>query len=147
MKTLLKKQIFALALVCVPSAFTHTMTQANPDKVDEVAPTKPTPPTDPRRVQDYTSPIELMEDFLDVTRKPNQPLQYWANQFILIFHKEAKLREFCKELAKAVPYKNANRISQLFLFYKKNFSPELTAHLQTKGLPFIRNVFEVRAKK
>ncbi len=88
-----------------------------------------------------------MADFLDVTKKPDEKIQYWARQFLILFQKDPKLKDFCKELAQAVRFKNVNRIGSAFILYKDKFSQELRAQLLCRGLPFVKKALEERVKK
>ena len=143
MKTLLKKQVGLLLLVCMPCGFS----KATVDSHTVPSSQQTSPSKEGERNQDYTNPTELMRDFLDVTKKPDAKLQYWARQFLLLFQKDPKLKDFCKELAQAVHYKNANRIGTAFIMYQDKFSQELRTQLLSRGLPVVKKALQERVKK
>ncbi|MBA2306756.1 hypothetical protein H0W26_01325 [Candidatus Dependentiae bacterium] len=143
MKKLVKRHLCTLALLCGGA----TLIKASGVELPNGGNAQGTSQQDAPKGQDYTNPTDLMKDFLDVTKRPDEKIQYWARQFLFLFQKDPKLKEFCKELAQAVRFKNSTRIGTTFLLYKEKFSKELQTELLSKGIPLIKKVLEERVKK
>lgn len=88
----------------------------------------------PPVILDYKDPLSLMQDFIDLTKKPQTKIQYWATQLAELLKKDAKLKAFGeKVLEKAEKEKNpvlrTQAIKQLFLDYQNKFSVELRNYI------------------
>lgn len=142
MKTLVKRQLCILALLCAPCMLVKGAAFEGAPQNSE-APAGQTP----QKGQDYTNPLDLMTDFLDVTKKPNEKILYWARQFVFLFHKDPKLKGFCKEIAEAARFKNVNRIGSAFILNQDKFSQELRTQLLARGFPVVKKILEERVKK
>jgi hypothetical protein len=99
----------------------------------------------PTYVLEYEKPAFFMNDFKNLSKKPEKPLKYWAAQLILFLQSDPKLKPFCFELAKIIRTKNPLRIGFVFLAHQHLF----THDLQDLVLLDFKNVWhalETRAK-
>ena len=107
--------------VCTEGA----IVQQSSKKIEQEAPVQSSTPN-------YTDPIAFMADFLDITKKPHEPITYWVKQMWHLFKNDPKLKPFILDIAKLVPQKDANRIALLFLQYQGVFSPALRNFIKSK---------------
>lgn len=92
---------------------------------------------------DYEKPEEFLVDFLNVNCHRDKPIKYWATQLLLFFSHTPSLKEFCRELARAVPSRDSMRIGSVFLMYQHCFSREIR-NLIIKDLKKVWAALEVR---
>lgn len=105
--------------------------------------TEETPRT--KYVLDYKKPEAFMEDFKDLSKKPDQPLRYWAAQLIMFLQADPKLKPFCFDFAKVIRYKNPLRIGYVFLAHQHLFSQGLQ-DLVLKDFNRVWSALETRSK-
>ncbi len=142
----------------VPSFFALALCAANHQiQQDPVGTEVPTAPQSSKKIEqappaqsstpDYADPIVFMSDFLDITKKPHEPLTYWVKQMWHLFKNDPKLKPFIQDIAKLVPQKDANRIALLFLQYQGAFSPALRNFIKSRDLNFVKKALIKRVQQ
>lgn len=96
-------------------------------------------------VLEYEKPEHFLNDFLNVCCRKDKPIKYWASQLILFFQRDPKLKEFCRELARAVPSRDPMRIGMVFITYQHCFAPEMKCVI-LKDIKKVWNALEARCK-
>lgn len=94
----------------------------------------PTQATKSAVTLDYHDPLSFMQDFIDLSKKPNAKITYWAEQLAELLKRDLKLKAFGqKVLEKAEKEKNpvlrTQAIKQLFLDYQNKFSATLRNYI------------------
>ncbi len=97
-------------------------------------------------VLEYKTPEAFLDDFMDLSKKPDQPIKYWAAQLIIFFQSDPQLKPFCFDLAKIVRYKNPRRIGYVFLAHQHLFSQELQQITRGRDYKKIWTALETRTK-
>ncbi len=146
---------FSFTLLLAPCVISATST--NTDLESESLPTQlPTGTKQgPKLVQDYETPIQFMSDFLDVTRKPDMPLKYWALQLVLLLRSNARLKPFCNKLKNVALDKQLDldqrvrNINNAFVeaFLAQLFPEDLSKFIFDRGLPTVKASIKKRAEK
>lgn len=106
---------------------------------------------------DYENAYKLVEAFLNLEEKPDEKIEYWAKQFILVIKQKDKesikrLTPFLKDFHRAHKMKNALLLGMAFSTYKDLFNePELSEYLtkriQKEGLDNLLEIMNQRLKK
>ena len=73
---------------------------------------------------DYVKPEHFLADFTNLSCHRDKPIKYWATQLLLFFGQNKELKEFARDLARAVPCRDPIRIGTVFLTYQHCFAPE-----------------------
>lgn len=123
---------FSFTLLLAPCVIRATSpnTGLEPERL-----TTPQPTARKEPKSDYSDPVQFMNDFLDMTKKPNMPLKYWALQLVLLLKTNRGLNGFCNKLKDIAtnqdPYKNidtdtrASAINRAFVdAHFQNLFPE-----------------------
>lgn len=100
---------------------------------------------------DYQDPLSFMQDFIDLSKKPNAKITYWAEQLAELLKRDLKLKAFGqKVLEKAEKEKNpvlrTQAIKQLFLDYQNKFSVSLRNYILA-NFAKVRTALEKRIAK
>jgi hypothetical protein len=94
---------------------------------------------------DYTDPLVFIKEFLDITKNPDKPLDYWVDQIHGLF-KDPKFRNFNADISTAAAKRDANQIGLLFMKYQQNFSPALRT-LIMNNLGAVRKALTYRVRR
>jgi hypothetical protein len=97
-------------------------------------------------VRDYKTAPALFEDFIDLSKKPDEPIKYWAAQFIMVLSPNETLKPFFIELAQVIQHKNARRIACLFALHQHSFPADLQEMVLSRLMPTWQ-ALQVRAVK
>lgn len=156
--TVSRYHFLALALLLTPglSASSDPSLEAKAaDSETGTAQSTPDPKPAPKLVLDYKDPIHFMSDFLDVTKKPEKSLKYWAAQLIMLLKSNTRLAGFCNKIKTIALSKDMNleqrtkNINNAFLdaYMQQLFSDELSKFIFSKGLPKVKDAIKTRAAK
>lgn len=96
-------------------------------------------------VLEYHTPELFLADFLNTAYHKEKPIKYWASQLILFFQRDPKLKEFCRELARAVPSRDAMRIALVFIVHQHCFPMDIKCVI-LKDIKKVWHALEARCK-
>ncbi len=93
---------------------------------------------------DYKNVKTLMQDFLNLRKKPDRPLNYWISELIQTIKHEKKYKPFISELQRAK--QDPDKLLKAFKKHSCHFDNGVKACLMRAGSKAIQKAFDERAK-
>ena len=150
----MKNSIYILSVI---SLLSTGLIRAKTEDPSEELVQRPVSEIEKEQVPDYNKAFDLMKDFLDLTKKTDSTINYWAKQLLLLIQKKEKeqiqrLAPFLKDFRAAAKTRDAFALGMAFKIHKDKFNePELAAYLtkriQEEGLDSLLQIMKQRMKK